>query len=172
LVGVAVKRTEVPAQIDVLFAEIEIAGVTTGLTVTPILDEVDVFGDAQLELDVTTQLTESPLLSADVISDAEFPPALLPFIFHWYDGVDPALVAVAVKVTAVAEQSVVCDALIDIPGAEVGLMTITSLGEVPEVGDAHPELEVITTVTESLLLKVVLVSVLLLDPALIPFIFH
>jgi hypothetical protein len=65
-----------------LLAEMLSAGVTTGLTVTPILFEVELFGEAQTELDVTTHITVSPLFNAEVLNVAAFVPAFTPFTFH------------------------------------------------------------------------------------------
>jgi hypothetical protein len=67
LVSVAVKVIGAPAQAGLLPPVILIAtvGVTAGFTVMLILLEVAVVGDAQLELDVSTQLTDCPLVSDD-----------------------------------------------------------------------------------------------------------
>ncbi|MPM59202.1 hypothetical protein SDC9_106042 [bioreactor metagenome] len=61
------KVTLVPAQIVEAEAETETAGVTTGLTVMVIPEDVAVVGDAQDAVDVMTQVTTSPLLRAELV---------------------------------------------------------------------------------------------------------
>lgn len=82
MVGTAVKSTDVPVQILLLLAEIVTEGVTTGFTVTPILFDDELFGEAHTELEVTIHIIVSPLFNAEVLNVAEFVPALNPFTFH------------------------------------------------------------------------------------------
>lgn len=63
------------------------------------------------------------------------------------------MVAVAVNTAAVPAQKVVSGVVIDTTGAVVGLMVIVTFADVAVVGDAHPKLEVITTVITSPLLR-------------------
>lgn len=58
-------------------------GVTLGVTLIVTALDVTVFGEAQLLLLVSTQVTTSPLLSVVDIKLALLLPALLPFTFHW-----------------------------------------------------------------------------------------
>lgn len=60
---------------------------------------VAVVGLAQEAFDVITQLTICPFVKVVVVYVALLVPTLLPFTFHWYDGVVPPLLGVAVKVT-------------------------------------------------------------------------
>jgi hypothetical protein len=54
-------------------------------------------------------------------------PAFTPFTFHWYDGVVPPLVGVAVKVTLVPAQIVVAEAEMLTLTGKFGLM-VTVIG--------------------------------------------
>ncbi len=51
-----------------------------------------------------TTVTIAPLANDAFVYVAEFVPTFAPFNFHWYDGVFPPFVGVAVKVTLVPEQ--------------------------------------------------------------------
>ena len=74
-------------------------------------------------------------------------PTLLPFNFHWYEGADPPLVGVAVKVTLVPEQIVVALAPTLTLAGKFGLTVMVTVfdvaGELVKQGLAF---EVITTV--------------------------
>lgn len=79
-----------------------------------------------------------------------FVPTLPPFNFHWYDGVLPPLVGVAVNVTDVPVQIVLpglADMLTD--GVTVAVTTIVILLLVAVAGEAQEALLVITQVTTS-----------------------
>ena len=67
LVGVAVKVTDVPAQILVDDALMLTLGVTLGVTVMVILLDVTDAGEAQLALLVSTALTTSLLVNVLVV---------------------------------------------------------------------------------------------------------
>jgi len=67
LVGVAVKVTLVPEQMVVADAETATAGVTTGLTVIVIVEDVAVVGEAQVAFDVITQVMVFPLVRAALV---------------------------------------------------------------------------------------------------------
>ena len=77
-------------------------------------------------------------------------PTLFPFNFHWYDGVAPPLVGVAVKVTAVPEQIVFpgLAAMLTV-GITVPVTVIVIAFDVADAGFAQAMDEVITTVTTS-----------------------
>lgn len=64
MVGVAVNMTLVPEQMDVAEAATETAGTTVVLTVMVTGADVAVMGEAQVAVDVITQVTTSPLASA------------------------------------------------------------------------------------------------------------
>lgn len=82
LVGVAVKVTEVPAQILVELALILTAGVALGVTVIVMLLEVAEEGTAQLAALVIATLTTSLLANVAVVNEAALVPAFTPFTFH------------------------------------------------------------------------------------------
>ncbi len=81
MIGVAVKVTLLPEQIDVDDALIDTEGVTELVViVTTLLVAVAVV--VQLALEVMMQLTWSPLASVLDVSVAELVPAFTPFICH------------------------------------------------------------------------------------------
>lgn len=81
MVGEAVKVTLLPAHIVVAEEETATEGVTEGLTVIVIGEEVAVVGDAQLSLEVISTVTTSPSFNP-VLENVDPVPALLPFTFH------------------------------------------------------------------------------------------
>ena len=83
-VGVAVKVTDVPAQIVWLpeVIAIETDGVTDEVTVILILLLVAVAGETQLALLVITTVTISLLAKVVEVNVAALVPAFTPFIFH------------------------------------------------------------------------------------------
>jgi hypothetical protein len=83
-------------------------------------------GKAQAALLVSTQVTTSLLLSVVVVKVALLVPALLPFTFHWYAGVLPPLVGVAVKATLLPLHTVVACVVIDTAGTIAGVTVINS----------------------------------------------
>jgi hypothetical protein len=79
-----------------------------------------------------------------------FVPTLLPFNFHWYDGVAPPLVGVAVNVTFVPEQIVLPgEAAMLTEGVTFPVTVIVIPFDVAVDGLAHASDDVITTVTTS-----------------------
>jgi hypothetical protein len=82
------------------------------------------------------------------------------------------LVGVAVNVTDVPEQIVVCVAEILTPGVTLLLTVIAISLETAFAGVAHVVLLVITTVTLSLLERLLLVNIELFVPVLTPFTLH
>lgn len=172
LTGVAVKVTLAPAHIVVALALMLTLGVTLGVTV--IVTELDValVEVAHAALLVNTTLTISPLANVVVVKVALLVPWLLPFTFHWYAGVPPLLVAVAVKLTLVPAHIVVLGVDIDTVGVTAAPTVMVTALDVAVVDDAQAALLVNTTVTTSPLLSVELANVALLVPWLLPFTFH
>lgn len=78
----------------------------------------------------------------------------------------------AVNVTCVPLQTVLAIVLMLTEGAVVGLTVITNGSEVAVPGEAHPDDEVSTTRTVSLLFNEELLKVLLLPLWFTPFTFH
>jgi hypothetical protein len=82
LVGVAVKVTDPPVQIEVVFEAIDTEG-TTAVVVTVIALLVAVTGFAQGSLLVIVTVTISPLFKVVVVKvDAICPATFTPLIFH------------------------------------------------------------------------------------------
>jgi len=77
-----------------------------------------------------------------------FVPTLTPFTFHWYDGLVPPCVGVAVKVTDVPGQmGVAGSATMETAGVNTGFTTMLTGLLVAVEGDAQVALDVISTVT-------------------------
>ena len=74
-------------------------------------------------------------------------PTLLPFSFHWNEGVEPPLVGVAVNVTLVPEQIVVAVAEILMLTGRFGFTVMVIVFDVAGLPVAQVALEVITQVT-------------------------
>jgi hypothetical protein len=87
---------------------------------------VAVAGDGHVALLVITTVTMSASASAEVVNVALFVPAFTPSICHWYDGVEPPFVGVAVKVTLVPAQIVVADADTDTDGVTLEFTVIVT----------------------------------------------
>ncbi len=107
LAGVAVNVTDVFAQIDAAPLELVMLtdGVTVGVTVSVIVLLLAVVVVRQDVLLVMVHVIAS-LLTRDEVEYVLLvaPDMAVPFFFHWYVGVVPPLVGVAVKVTDVPEQ--------------------------------------------------------------------
>ena len=82
------------------------------------------------------------------------------------------MVGVAVNVTLVPEQIVVAEAPILTLAGKLGFTVIVTALLVAGLPVAQVAFEVITTVTTSLLVRVLVVNVALLLPAFAPFTFH
>jgi hypothetical protein len=78
-------------------------------------------------------------------------PAFKPFTFHWYEGVDPPFVGVAVNVTGVAAQTGLAEAKIETLTGKLALTVMVTILEVAGLPVAQTALEVRTTSTWSLL---------------------
>ena len=149
-VGVAVNITLFPEQIELPgLAPMLTDGVTVDVTVIVIPVEVAVVGLAQASDEVITTVTTSPFVNALFEYVLLFVPTLLPFSFHWYNGVPP-FVGVAVKVTLVPVQIVLPGfALILTDGTTVAVTVIVIPVDVAVVGLAQASEEVITSATTS-----------------------
>jgi hypothetical protein len=75
----------------------------------------------------------------------ELPPTFTPLRVHWYDGVVPPLLGVAVNVTDVPEQMVELPATILTLGVNTGFTVMRMAFEVAVVVDAHKALLVNVT---------------------------
>src|SRR6478736_4334998 len=170
LVGVAVNVTDVPLHIVV----VEAAMLTLGST----LVEVIVIGllvavgvDAQARSLVRITVTTSPSLSVFVVKVGASVPAFTPLICHWYDGLLPPLVGVAVNVTDVPLQIVVVDAAMLTLGSTLVDVIVTGL--LVAVGvDAQARSLVRITVTTSPSFNVVVVNLSESVPLLTPLTCH
>ncbi len=120
----AVKVTESPAHIDVGTAVIVIAGTTIGVIVIWICVLVAVAVDTQEALDVMTTHTESLFANDDGVKVFRLPACRIPFLYHWYVGLLPPFVGVAVKVTDVPAQTVVCAVVTDTAGTTADVMVM------------------------------------------------
>jgi hypothetical protein len=174
----AVKVTLVPAQM-MLSASLELmvmVGVTKALTVLVIPVEVAVVGLAQVAFEVNTQVTTSLFARVVVVKVAAVAVlTLLPLIFHWYAGVVPPLVMLAVKVTLAPAQMVLSASLelMVMVGVTKALTVLVMPVEVAVVGLAQVALEVNTQVTISLWASVVVVKVAAVAVlTLLPLILH
>jgi hypothetical protein len=171
-VGVAVNVTSVPAHTEDAEAPTTTAGVTALLIVIVTAFEVAVATDAQAAFEVSTQVTTSLLAKVVDAYVVLLVPTLLPFTFHWYEGVAPPLVGVAVNVTLAPAHTDVADALMLTEGATTGFTVMFSVFEVAAVGEAQAAFDVSTTLTALPLTSDEVVNVLLLVPALVEPIFH
>jgi len=147
-------------------------GVTIGFTVTTIEFDNTVALVTQGSEDVNSQVTTSLLLNEDVIKVLELPPVTVPFTLQRYIGVEPALVVVAVKVTAVPAQILVLLDVMDIVGVIAVLTFIVKVFEVAVVGVAQAEDEVSTQLTTAPLVNEEEVNVALFVPVFTVFTFH
>jgi hypothetical protein len=127
--------------------------------------------EVQPALDVMITLTWSPLASALEVNVVELIPAFTPFICHWYVGVVPPLVGVAVNVTLFPEQIEVDEALIETEGVTEFVVIVTTLLVAVTVV-TQLALEVMMHMTWSPLVSELDVSVVELVPAFTPFICH
>ena len=82
MVGTAVKVVDVLGQIEVVGVLMLIEGVTAELMVMVMAFEVAVVGDAQVAVDVMTQVTTDPVARVLVANVALLVPALVPLTFH------------------------------------------------------------------------------------------
>src|SRR6478736_5363476 len=170
LVGVAVNVTEVPLQIDVVLAAILTLGSTlVDVMVTGLLVVVGV--DAQARSLVRITVTTLPSFNVVVVKVGASVPAFTPLICHWYDGLVPPLVGVAVNVTEVPLHIVVDEAAMLTAGSTLVEVIVTGL--LVAVGvEAQARSLVRITVTTSPSFNVVVVKVGASVPAFTPLICH
>jgi hypothetical protein len=171
-VGVAVNVTVVPAHTVVALALTATDGVRLELTVIAMLLLLAVAEVTHVADEVRVQVTVLPLASVVLVKVALFVPAFIPFTFHWYAGVAPPLVGVAVKVTEAPAQIVVAEAEMVTDGVISAFTVIVILLLVAVEGEAHAALDVNTQLTMSPLDNVVAVNVALFVPALAPLTRH
>lgn len=142
-----------------------------GFTVMVILFEVAGLPVGQVALEVSTQVMTSPFASAALVYVVEFVPTFVPFFFHWYEGVVPPLVGVAVNVMLVPAQIVLVPAMETLTG-RFGFTVMLMVFEVAGLPVGQVALEVTTQVTAFPFARVVEVKVLEFVPTFPPFIFH
>jgi hypothetical protein len=174
LVAVAVKVTEVPAQMVLPEGAMETD--TGSLSVTFIVMGFEVAGlpEGHGSLEVILTVTISPWAKSDVTRVAPVAPEIrVAPLYHWYVGVVPPLTGVAVKVTSVPLQMV--------PAGEAdmetlaGRMGFTCMGKAFEVAgdpDWHVSEEVRTQVMTSPCFREALLYVDAFEPTLTPLSFH
>ena len=105
MVGVAVNVTDVPVHMVVAVAAIATTGTRLAVTAMVVPALVAVAGDGQVALLVITTVITLPLAGTYVYVEAVAPAITTPPFFHWYVGVVPPLVGVAVNVTDVPAQT-------------------------------------------------------------------
>jgi hypothetical protein len=98
-------------------------------------------------------------------------PEFTPLTFHWYEGVSPPFVGVAVKVTGMVAQTGLAEAMIDTLTGRLEFTVIVTVFDVAGLPVAQVASEVRITVTWSLLTGVY-VKLTLLVPAFTPFTCH
>lgn len=122
LVAVAVNVTLSPSHMVLPGLAATVTDVaSSGLTVMVMLLLVTSGGTTHGALLVRSQVTTSPLFSVVVLKVEALVPAGKPFTYHWYDGVGPPFVIVAVKVT-------LSPAHIVLPGAAVIVIVAVMFG--------------------------------------------
>ena len=143
---VAVKLTNVPAQIGLALAEIETLTGRIGFTViVTILDKAG-FPVAHVALEVKAQVINSLLNGINEYVASVAPGTFTPSTFHWYVGIVPPLKAIAVYVTEVPAQTGLADAAIEIPAGNSGLTVMFISLDKAGLPDAQVALEVNTHV--------------------------
>ena len=147
--GVAVKVTEVPAQILFVPGDIEILTGSSGFTVMFTVFEVAGLPVAHVAFDVRTQVTAS-LFEGVYEYVVLFVPTSDPFTFHWYTGVVPPFTGVAVKVTEVPAQILFAPGDIEILTGSSGFTVMFTVFEVAGLPVAHVAFDVRIQVTASL----------------------
>jgi hypothetical protein len=135
---------------------------------TVIVIPVEVAGEPETHaaFEVISTVTTSLLAKVVVVNvEAVSPETSVPFIFHWYVGEAPPLVGVAVKVTLVPAQIAPDGTAAALTLAVTfGLTVIVIPDDVAGEPETHAAFEVISTVTTSLLAKVVVVNVEAVSP--------
>lgn len=150
------------------------AGTTTGLMVIVIVPDVAVAGLAQSALEVITQDIICPPVRLLTVKSVLLIPAFVPSTFHWYAGLAPPLVGVAVKVIEAPSQDGLVPAVsaMDTEGVTAGLTDIEIPPDVAVAGLTQAALEVITHETTWPFVNAFVVNVGLLVPAFTLLTFH
>jgi hypothetical protein len=122
--------------------------------------------------DVNTQVTMSPFAKVVLVYVAAFDPTLVPFNFHWYAGVVPPFVGVAVKVTEVPAQIVFTDSKMLMLAGKIGFTVIVTSLDKAGLPVTQVALDVNSQEIISPFANPVLVYVAAFEPTFIPFNFH
>ncbi|MNQ66361.1 hypothetical protein D3C85_808520 [compost metagenome] len=171
--GVALNVTEVPAQIGFADALMFTLAGKFGFTVIVIALEVAGLPVKQgVAFEVNTQVTMSPFAKAALVYVAAFDPTFVPFNFHWYAGVVPPFVGVAVKVTEVPAQIVFTDSKMLMLAGKIGFTVIVTSLDKAGFPVAQIAFEINSQLTISPFANPALVYVAEFEPTFIPFNFH
>ena len=175
-VGVAVKVTDTPELLGLVPAVIamDTDGATDGFTVIVMLLLVAVLTVAQARLEVITQETTWPLVSAVVVYVELFVPTLEPLTFHWYAGAEPPFMGVAVKVAEAPAHVGLLPVVwaMATAGVAAALMVIVTAFDVAGLPVTPERFDVITHETTWPFVSDELLYVLELVPTFAPFTFH
>jgi hypothetical protein len=173
-VGVAVNVTLVPAQIgEGTLGAIDTLTDEMLFTVIVMALLVDVAVEGHTALLVITTLTAFPFVNAVVENVALFVPTAVAPIYHWYEGVVPPLVGVAVNVTLVLAQiGEGTSAFIETLTDEMLFTVIVMVLLVEVAVEGHTALLVITTLTTSPLANALVENVALFVPTVVAPIYH
>jgi hypothetical protein len=135
--------------------------------------EVAGFPEPQVVEEVITTVTILLFASVEDVKAGLSVPTFAPLTLHWYDGVSPPFTGVAVNVTEVPVQigSAGRAEILTLTGT-VGVTDIVTILEVAGLPVTQGAVEVIVTVTASLLTSVDVVKIALLVPAGSPFTLH
>ncbi len=123
---------------------------------------------------VNVQVTTSALDKEEVVRIFVLLPVLMPFIFHWYKGFEPAFIVLATNVAADPVQ-IVSDAVVIFTKGNPLLFKLTTMlldVAIPPPAQLNDGSGVNVQVTTSALASEELVKTALFIPALIPFTFH
>ncbi len=160
LVGVAVNVTEDPAQIEFAVAKILTEAIKFALTVIVTTFDVAGLPVEHVAFDVICTVIASLLTNVvDVQVDEVSPLMAVAPLYHWYAGVAPPLIAVAVNITEDPAQIGFADAKILTEAGKFALTVIVTTFDVAGLPVEHVAFDVIFTVIASLLTNVVDVQV-------------
>lgn len=134
-------------------------GVTGEDTVITIGVALTVTGDAHVNDEVKSQVTEFPFAKVDVVNVVAFVPAGVPFTLHANIGVAPPLVGVAVNVTLEPVQIDVAVAAITTAGVILAFTVINIIFDEAVAEPAQPPVTKIAQLTVSPLFNVLLLNV-------------
>ena len=135
-----------PAQTGLADAVIDTLTGSSGFTVMVTVLEVAGLPVLQVSLEVRTQVSALPFEGINAYVEPVAPGAFVPFTFHWYAGVVPKFVGVAVKVTEVTAQTGLAEAAIDTLTGSNGFTVMVTVLEVAGFPVVQVSLEVSTQV--------------------------